>query len=79
LRRHLLQTRAAQTILAFDRHRQAQGFLGAPAGAAWTASEYRSASGTGKAARRGAFCPICHVAAKIFAVFFMSSSSRAAV
>jgi hypothetical protein len=73
------QAFTAETIVAFDRHRQARGFLGAPACTAWAAGEYRSAGGTSEAARGGAFCRNCHVAAKNFAVFFMPSSSRTTV
>ena len=73
------QAFTAETVFAFDRHRQARGFLGAPACTAWTAGEYRSAGGTSEAARGRAFCRICHVAAKNFAVFFMSGSSRTTV
>jgi hypothetical protein len=51
LRRHLPQAIPAQAILARNRHRQASGFLGAPARSRQVAGELRSATGTGKAAR----------------------------
>jgi hypothetical protein len=48
--RHLPQAIPAQAIAAIDRHRQADGFLGAPAWPCQTAGEFRSAAGTGEAA-----------------------------
>jgi hypothetical protein len=51
LRRSLAQTIAAQAILAIERHRQARNFFGAPAGTGQAAGEFRSAPGTGEAAR----------------------------
>jgi hypothetical protein len=55
--RHLPQAVTAQAIAAADRHRQDEGFLGAPAGSTDVAGERRSASGTGEAAWAGAFQP----------------------
>jgi hypothetical protein len=55
LRRDLPQAIPAQAILAGDRHRQLYGLLGAPARACRIAGEFRSAAGTGKAARRRIF------------------------
>jgi hypothetical protein len=49
--RGLAQTIAAQAILAIERHRQARGFFGTPAGTCQAAGEFRSAPGTGEAAR----------------------------
>jgi hypothetical protein len=54
-RRRLAQTIAAQAIPAIDRHRQADNFLGAPARPGPAAGEFRSASGTGEAARGRSF------------------------
>jgi hypothetical protein len=48
--RRLAQTVPAQAIIIPDRHRQARGFLGAPARACEAAGEFRSAAGTGEAA-----------------------------
>jgi hypothetical protein len=53
--RCLAQAIAAQAIPAVDRHRQDCGFLGTPAGSRDVAGEFRSASGTGEAARAGGF------------------------
>jgi hypothetical protein len=50
-RRSLAQTIPAQAIPAIERHRQAGGFLGAPARPRQAAGEFRSAAGTAKAAR----------------------------
>jgi hypothetical protein len=50
-RRSLAQTIPAQAIRAIERHRQAGGFLGAPARPRQAAGEFRSAAGTAKAAR----------------------------
>jgi hypothetical protein len=47
----LPQALPAQAILAIDRHRQARGFLGAPARSRRAAGEFRAAAGTGEAAR----------------------------
>jgi hypothetical protein len=55
--RDLPQAIAAQAIAAVDRHRQDEGFLGAPAGSRDVAGERRSASGTGEATRASAFQP----------------------
>jgi len=52
-RRRLAQTIPAQAIAAFSRHRQLGGFLGTPASAGEVATEFRSATGTDKAARAG--------------------------
>jgi hypothetical protein len=49
--RRLPQTISAQAILAIERHRQAGGFLGAPARSREAAGEFRSAPGTGKPPR----------------------------
>jgi hypothetical protein len=84
---HLAQTIPAQavllpaaiSVLTLDRHRQTHGFVHAPAGLAEAARKYRSAGGTGEAARVGAFFPICHQTAKSFAVIFMSGSFPAAL
>jgi hypothetical protein len=71
----LVQTVAAQAIFARDRHRQAHGFAGTPAGTARIALELRAASGTGEAAsgwrvqgwyQGWYFCPICHAALRTF-------------
>jgi hypothetical protein len=51
LRRSLPQTIAAQAILGIDRHRQAGNLLGTPARPSQAAGEFRSAPGTGEAAR----------------------------
>jgi hypothetical protein len=48
--RHLPQAIPAQAIAAVDRHRQAGGFLVAPAWPCQAAGEFRSAAGTGEAA-----------------------------
>jgi hypothetical protein len=54
--RRLAQAIPAQAILTLiDRHRQPRGFLGAPARPRETAGEFRSAAGTGEAAR-GRIC-----------------------
>jgi hypothetical protein len=53
--RRLPQAIAAQAIPAVDRHRQDECFLGAPARPRDIAGEFRSASGTGEAARAGVF------------------------
>jgi len=51
--RQLAQAIAAQAILAgIDRHRQPHGLVGAPARLREATAEFRSASGTGEAARR---------------------------
>jgi hypothetical protein len=55
LPRLLPQTLPAQAIAAIGRHRQAGGFLGAPAWTRETAGEFGSAAGTGEAARGGDF------------------------
>jgi isochorismate synthase EntC len=49
--RGLAQAIAAQAILAIERHRQARDFFGTPAGTCQAAGEFRSAPGTGEAAR----------------------------
>jgi len=51
LRRHLPQTLAAQAVPARHRHRQTRGFFRAPARAIEAATEFRSASRAGEAAR----------------------------
>jgi hypothetical protein len=66
-----VQAVAAQAILARDRHRQARGFAGTPAGTARIALEFRAASGTSEAAsnwyvQSWYFCPICHGALRTF-------------
>jgi hypothetical protein len=55
LSRRLAQAIAAQAIAAVDRHRQDGVFLGTPARSRDVAGEFRSASGTGEAARAGGF------------------------
>jgi hypothetical protein len=65
-RRRLAQAIPAQAILSPDRHRQARGFLGAPARACQAAGEFRSAAGTGETAGAGDFQPICHQPNRIF-------------
>jgi hypothetical protein len=55
LSRRLAQAIAAETIAAVGRHRQDCGFLGTPARSRDVAGEFRSASGTGEAARAGGF------------------------
>jgi hypothetical protein len=49
-RRHLPQTILAQAVAAIERHRQADGFLGAPAWPSQAAGEFGSASRAGEAA-----------------------------
>ena len=77
--RRLAQAIAAQAILAVDRHRQACGFVLAPAGAGQVASELGSAAGAGElAGRREAQARvfrICHDLRRSFAAIFMSGSS----
>jgi hypothetical protein len=53
--RHLPQTIPAQAIAAFDRHRQARGFLGAPARPGQIAGEFGAAAGTAEATREQHF------------------------
>jgi len=50
VRRHLPQAIAAQAIAAIEWHRQAGGFLGAPARPRQAAGEFRSAAGTSQPA-----------------------------
>ena len=83
LHRRLAQAFAAQAILALARHRQPRGLLHAPALAVECAGEFRSAAGTGEAARGRLrmrdFFRICHDLRKSLAVIFMSGSSPGAV
>jgi len=51
VRRHLPQAIPAQAIAAIEGHRQAGGFLGAPARPRQAAGEFRSAAGTSQPAR----------------------------
>jgi len=51
----LPQAIAAQAIAAVDRHWQDEGLLGAPTWSRDVAGEFRSASGTGEAARASVF------------------------
>jgi hypothetical protein len=65
----LPQTIAAQAILAIEGHRQAGDFLGTPARPGQAAGEFRSASGTGEAARGRIFQPMGHGRDRNFAAF----------
>jgi hypothetical protein len=78
--RRLPQAIPAQAILTLiDRHRQAAGFLGAPARPREAAGEFRSASGAGEAAGRRIFQPIFHGKNRIVPVILMPGSGRTAV
>jgi len=48
--RHLAQTIPAQAVAAVGRHRQARGFLGAPARSRQAAGKFGPAAGAGEAA-----------------------------
>jgi hypothetical protein len=58
--RRLAQAVAAQAILAGGRHRQAQRFVLAPAGAERVAVEFSFAAGTAPAPCAAIICAICH-------------------
>jgi hypothetical protein len=68
--RRLPQALPAQAISAIRRHRQLDGFLGAPAGARQAAGEFRAAADAGEAARGWNFYPICHETDRFLSVFF---------
>jgi hypothetical protein len=65
----LLQTIAAQAILAIHWHRQAGDLLGTPARPGQAAGEFRSAAGTGEATRGKIFQPVGHGQDRNFAAF----------